>query len=101
MSRYRSVFPVYLLIGLMMFGFAAQATAQGTRNERNVRDILRSLNSKIEITSAAVHAATDTSSISIGVGAAFLSPFVSIACACPLGVVPIKKSSPAYLTVAL
>ena len=48
MSRYRSVFPVYLLIGLMMFGFAAQATAQGTRNERNVRDILRSLNSKID-----------------------------------------------------
>lgn len=48
MSRFKSVFPVYLLIGLIWFGFAAQANAQGSRNERNVRDILRSLNSKID-----------------------------------------------------
>ncbi len=49
MSRFKSVFPVYLIIGLLMFGFAAaQANAQGIRNERNVRDILRSLNSRID-----------------------------------------------------
>jgi len=48
MSRLKSVFPIYLMVGLMMFGFVAQANAQGIRNERNVRDILRSLNSKID-----------------------------------------------------
>jgi hypothetical protein len=48
MSRYKSVFPVYLIVGLMMFGFANPANAQTIRNERNVRDILRSLNSKID-----------------------------------------------------
>jgi hypothetical protein len=32
----------------MMFGFANPANAQTIRNERNVRDILRSLNSKID-----------------------------------------------------
>jgi len=49
MSRFKSVFPIYLAVGLLMFGFAtAQANAQGIRNERNVRDTLRSLNSKID-----------------------------------------------------
>ncbi|CAN5762461.1 hypothetical protein BH24ACI1_BH24ACI1_24330 [soil metagenome] len=48
MSRFKVVFSSYLMIGLMIFGFAAQAGAQGTRNERNVRDITRSLNSKID-----------------------------------------------------
>jgi transposase-like protein len=37
------------MIGLMMFGFIAQANAQGVRNERSVRDVLRSLNSKLMI----------------------------------------------------
>jgi len=36
------------MIGLMIFGFAAQADAQAIRNERNVRDITRNLNSKID-----------------------------------------------------
>lgn len=48
MSRFKVVFSSYLMIGLMIFGFAAQAGAQGTRNERNVRDITRSLNSKVD-----------------------------------------------------
>jgi hypothetical protein len=49
MSRFKSVFPVYLMIGFMLLGFAAsQANAQGVRNERNVRDILRSLNSRVD-----------------------------------------------------
>ena len=51
MSRMSSVFSVYLMIGLTVFGFVGQTnaqTAQTTRNERNVRDGLRSLNSKID-----------------------------------------------------
>ncbi len=48
MSRFKVVFSSYLMIGLMIFGFAAQADAQGMRNERNVRDITRSLNSKVD-----------------------------------------------------
>ncbi|HEV8160312.1 MAG TPA: hypothetical protein VGP58_14860 [Pyrinomonadaceae bacterium] len=48
MSRFKVVFSSYLMIGLMIFGFAAQADAQAIRNERNVRDITRNLNSKID-----------------------------------------------------
>ncbi|MBA4123922.1 MAG: hypothetical protein H0X72_15875 [Acidobacteria bacterium] len=48
MSRFKVVFSSYLIIGFMIFGFAAQAGAQGIRNERNVRDITRSLNSKVD-----------------------------------------------------
>ncbi len=48
MSRFKVVFSSYLMFGLMIFGFAAQAGAQGMRNERNVRDITRSLNSKVD-----------------------------------------------------
>ncbi len=48
MSKFRSRFSIYLLIGLMTFGFIAQANAQGIRNERAVRDVVRSLNSKID-----------------------------------------------------
>lgn len=47
MSKVKNAFSVYLIIGLMMLGFAAQISAQ-TRNERNVRDVLRSLNSKVD-----------------------------------------------------
>ena len=38
---------MYLMAGLLFLGFAAEASAQ-TRNERNVRDIVRSLYSKID-----------------------------------------------------
>lgn len=49
MSRFKSVFSIYLTVGLIVFGYAAQtANAQGVRNERAVRDILRSLNSKVD-----------------------------------------------------
>jgi hypothetical protein len=49
MSRFRSSFSVYLLIGLMTLGVVTQTNAQqGVRNERAVRDVVRSLNSKID-----------------------------------------------------
>nr|MDQ3041564.1 hypothetical protein [Acidobacteriota bacterium] len=48
MNRFRSVFPVYLIVGLAIFGYAVETSAQTIRNERNVRDIVRSLNSKID-----------------------------------------------------
>lgn len=48
MSRFRGVFSVYLVIGLMIFGFAANADGQNRRNEREIRNILRDLNSKID-----------------------------------------------------
>ncbi|MDQ3748495.1 MAG: hypothetical protein M3367_05675 [Acidobacteriota bacterium] len=48
MSRFKVVFSSYLMFGLMIFGFAVQTDAQGVRNERNVRDITRSLNSKVD-----------------------------------------------------
>lgn len=48
MSRFRSVFAVYAAIGLMFCGFAANTNAQQTRNEKDVRNIVRSLNSKVD-----------------------------------------------------
>ena len=49
MSRFRSSFSVYLLIGLMTLGVVTQTNAQQrVRNERAVRDVVRSLNSKID-----------------------------------------------------
>lgn len=48
MNRFRSVFSVYLIIGLIIFGFAAQAEAQGSRSERVSRDTVRNLNSKVD-----------------------------------------------------
>jgi hypothetical protein len=48
MSKFRSVFSVYLTASLMVLGLLSQAEAQGVRNERNVRDVLRSLNSKVD-----------------------------------------------------
>lgn len=49
MNRFKSVFPVYLIIGLaIFFGFAVETNAQGVRNERAVRDVVQSLNSKID-----------------------------------------------------
>ncbi len=52
MTRLSGVFSVYLMFGLTVFGFVgqmnAQTNAQTTRNERGVRDVLRSLNSKVD-----------------------------------------------------
>lgn len=49
MSRFRSVFAVYAAVILALFSFAAQETnAQRTRNERDVRNIVQNLNSKID-----------------------------------------------------
>ena len=48
MNRFRSVFAIYFVIGLMFLGLAAPIDGQNRRNEREVRDILRSLNSKID-----------------------------------------------------
>ena len=49
MNRFRSVFAVYLMVGLMFLGFAIQITnAQGSRSERVSRDTVRSLNSKVD-----------------------------------------------------
>lgn len=48
MSRFRSVFAVYVAIGLMLCGFAAQTNAQRTRNEKEIRNIVRNLNSKVD-----------------------------------------------------
>jgi len=49
MSRFRSVFAVYTAVILALLSFAAQETnAQRARNERDVRSIVQSLNSKID-----------------------------------------------------
>ena len=47
MRRFTNLFSVYAAIGMMVFGLAGQADAQ-RRNERETRDIIRSLNSKID-----------------------------------------------------
>jgi hypothetical protein len=48
MKKFKSAFSVYLMIGLLIFASFAQADGQTARNEREVRDILRSVNSKID-----------------------------------------------------
>jgi len=48
MKKFRSAFSVYLTVGLMIFASFAQADGQTARNDREVRDILRSVNSKID-----------------------------------------------------
>jgi hypothetical protein len=48
MKRLSSVFSIYLAMGLMVLGSFAQANAQTMRNERDVRDVLRSINSKVD-----------------------------------------------------
>lgn len=42
------MFSIYLAIGLAIFGLAAQTNAQKSRNERDIRDALRSLSSKLD-----------------------------------------------------
>lgn len=48
MKALRRVFSVYSIIGLMIFGFAAQAEAQGARSEKESRRIAQSLNAKVD-----------------------------------------------------
>ncbi|MDQ3320933.1 MAG: hypothetical protein M3525_00540 [Acidobacteriota bacterium] len=49
MNGFRKIFSIYSVIGLMLFGFAAQfANAQGARSERESRRVVQSLNAKIE-----------------------------------------------------
>ena len=48
MNSFRKIFSVYTALGLMIFGFAAGAVAQGARSERESRRIVQSLNAKIE-----------------------------------------------------
>lgn len=49
MSRLKSVFSFYVVFGLMIAGFlTTAANAQTYRNEREIRNVLRSLNSKLD-----------------------------------------------------
>ena len=48
MSRLKGIFSVYLTAAFIIFGFVASTDAQTNRNEREVRDTIRSLNSKID-----------------------------------------------------
>ena len=49
MSRLKNVFSFYVVLGLIITGFlATAANAQLYRNEREIRDIVRTLNSKID-----------------------------------------------------
>ncbi|HXG85578.1 MAG TPA: hypothetical protein VNI84_16260 [Pyrinomonadaceae bacterium] len=49
MNGFRRIFSIYSVIGLMLFGFAAQfSNAQGARSERESRRIVQGLNAKIE-----------------------------------------------------
>lgn len=48
MSRLKSYFSVYLTAAFIVFGFVASTEAQTKRDEREVRDTIASLNSKID-----------------------------------------------------
>ena len=48
MSRFRSVFAVYAAIILMLGSFVVPTNAQKTRNEKEIRNTVRSLNSKVD-----------------------------------------------------
>ncbi len=48
MNKFRSVFSVYLTFGLVFFGLVSQTFGQASRNERDVRNTLRSINSKVD-----------------------------------------------------
>lgn len=48
MSRIKGIFSIYLAIGLVLLGAAGDSQAQNRRSEREVRDIIRSLNSKVD-----------------------------------------------------
>lgn len=48
MNKFKSIFSVYLTFGLVFFGLISYAFAQTSRNERDVRNVLRGVNSKID-----------------------------------------------------
>ncbi len=48
MKRLSSIFSIYFAVGLMFLGFVVQTEAQVRRNEREVREIVRSLSAKVE-----------------------------------------------------
>lgn len=48
MNGIRRIFSIYSVVGLMIFGFAAQSSAQGARSERESRRIVQSLDAKVE-----------------------------------------------------
>ncbi|MCA1639990.1 MAG: hypothetical protein LC768_16980, partial [Acidobacteria bacterium] len=48
MNKFRSVFSVYLTFGLVFFGLVNRTFGQAARNERDVRNTLRSINSKVD-----------------------------------------------------
>jgi hypothetical protein len=48
MKKFRSIFSIYLTFGLLIFGSLTDASGQTARNEREVRNILRGINSKID-----------------------------------------------------
>lgn len=64
MSRFKTAFSVYLLIGFLTLGFALPSNAQGARNERAVRDVLRNLASKIDDFKLTVENEFDRNSVS-------------------------------------
>jgi hypothetical protein len=47
-SRFKRVFSAYFAVGLLIFGIAGQTSAQTRRNEREIRDIVRSLRTSID-----------------------------------------------------
>jgi len=48
MKRISKYFAVYMALGLLVLGLAGDAQAQTRRNQREIRDIVRSLNSKVD-----------------------------------------------------
>jgi hypothetical protein len=48
MNRFRSVFSIYLAVAIMVLGFISQADAQNNQNQREVRNIVQNLLSKID-----------------------------------------------------
>lgn len=49
MSKVRGIFSVYLMIGFLLFGLnATEVNGQVNRNEREIRDITRQLNNKVD-----------------------------------------------------
>ena len=48
MNKIKTIFSIYIMTGLMIFGAVAQADAQNRRNDRDTRNILQNLYSKID-----------------------------------------------------
>lgn len=48
MNRFKNIFSIYLAIGLVLAGFAAQINAQNNRNQRDIRVLLRNISSELD-----------------------------------------------------